>query len=238
MLYLKGIKHQELTSVLEFLYLGSTRIPQMEVDKFLEVATELEVLGLEQTEKVIPTKVIQTKMIKNLNEATTFTCKDCGFKGMTSEAINKHVINEHALSQELTQNVQPEEKVHKLTTSDTDLPFGCGMCIFSTDVMILLKRHGLDVHDIDDDYMNFKTKCLQCDKIYSCPMSLQGHFRAIHSDTKYICDSCEYMTNRKDTLREHKTKHHSKDFKFNCNECNFGAVRKRYLLNHQTTHHK
>ena len=56
LLYLRGIKHQELKSVLEFLYNGTTRIPQMEVDKFLEVAKELEVFGLEsETDGIVNT---------------------------------------------------------------------------------------------------------------------------------------------------------------------------------------
>ena len=284
MLYLRGIKHKDLKSILEFLYSGKTRIPQIEVSAFLSIATELKVYGLENEvegivdkldnfqkeekdegklkengllieEKENPAQAIMTE-----ENSENLKCQDCDFKGMTTEAIYKHRMFVHAQSIEIPQTFEyfeeeedsqiqctlcvyvgnkesmknHQEKVHQLPTFDI-LPFGCGLCQFSTDQMSNFKKHARDVHYMAES--NLKTKCIKCEKSFCNSLSLSFHWKTIHSEKRYSCDSCEYITNRKDSLRDHKTKHHDKNYKFKCNECGFGTIRKHYLLNHQAVKH-
>merc|ERR1712126_196796 len=49
MIYLRGIKHQELKAVLEFLYVGQASFQQDRVDDFLKVASDLKIQSLWQT---------------------------------------------------------------------------------------------------------------------------------------------------------------------------------------------
>jgi len=48
LLYLKGVKYQELLSVLNFMYMGEVNVAQEELNSFLAVAEELRVKGLTQ----------------------------------------------------------------------------------------------------------------------------------------------------------------------------------------------
>merc|ERR1711892_672421 len=48
LIYLKGVKYQELLSVLNFMYLGEVNIAQDELNSFLAVAEDLRVKGLTQ----------------------------------------------------------------------------------------------------------------------------------------------------------------------------------------------
>ena len=50
LLYLKGVKHKELLSILNFIYKGSVNIAQEELSSFLSVAEELKVKGLTQSQ--------------------------------------------------------------------------------------------------------------------------------------------------------------------------------------------
>ena len=50
LLYLKGVKHKELVSILNFIYKGSVNIAQEELSSFLSVAEELKVKGLTQSQ--------------------------------------------------------------------------------------------------------------------------------------------------------------------------------------------
>ena len=50
LLYLKGVKYQELLSVLNFMYMGEVNVAQEELNSFLAVAEELRVKGLTQGE--------------------------------------------------------------------------------------------------------------------------------------------------------------------------------------------
>jgi len=48
LLYLKGVKYQELQSVLNFMYMGEVNVAQEELNSFLSVAEDLKVKGLTQ----------------------------------------------------------------------------------------------------------------------------------------------------------------------------------------------
>ena len=48
LLYLKGVKHQDLKSILDFMYHGEVNVAQDNLNSFLGVAEELKVKGLTQ----------------------------------------------------------------------------------------------------------------------------------------------------------------------------------------------
>ena len=50
MLYLRGVKHKELESVLDFIYHGEVNVAQNDLNSFLAVAEELQIKGLTQRE--------------------------------------------------------------------------------------------------------------------------------------------------------------------------------------------
>ena len=50
LLYLKGVKYQEMLAVLNFMYMGEVNVAQEELNSFLAVAEELRVKGLTQAE--------------------------------------------------------------------------------------------------------------------------------------------------------------------------------------------
>eukprot|EP00092_Neocalanus_flemingeri_P018881 GFUD01020449.1.p1 GENE.GFUD01020449.1~~GFUD01020449.1.p1 ORF type:complete len:280 (-),score=66.78 GFUD01020449.1:72-911(-) len=57
LLYLKGVKYEDIFSVLNFMYHGEVNVAQEELNSFLTVAKDLQVKGLTQTgEKDQPTK--------------------------------------------------------------------------------------------------------------------------------------------------------------------------------------
>ena len=43
MLYMRGVDHQEMRSILQFMYLGEANIKQERTDKFLEFARDLHI---------------------------------------------------------------------------------------------------------------------------------------------------------------------------------------------------
>ena len=56
LLYLRGVKHRELQSVLDFIYHGEVNIAQDDLNSFLLVAEELQVKGLTQSQSESPGK--------------------------------------------------------------------------------------------------------------------------------------------------------------------------------------
>ena len=58
-LFLKGVRNQELQPLLEFIYTGNTRIEENNVDNFMKTAKELQIKGLSSKQVKEPTQVIQ-----------------------------------------------------------------------------------------------------------------------------------------------------------------------------------
>ena len=48
LIYLRGVRHADLVSVLEFMYCGSVNVAQEDLNSFLAVAEDLKVKGLTQ----------------------------------------------------------------------------------------------------------------------------------------------------------------------------------------------
>ena len=67
LLYLKGVKYEEMLSVLDFIYHGEVNVAQEDLASFLSVAKELEVKGLTQTVQE-ENKEVQTPVMKARTE--------------------------------------------------------------------------------------------------------------------------------------------------------------------------
>ena len=88
-LYLKGVKQQHLQHILEYLYDGKTKLPQKDVNHFLNLAKDLEVLGLEtegESEDVQEQLEHQQNTKRNPNK-----CQDCSFQGLSVDSLEKHI---------------------------------------------------------------------------------------------------------------------------------------------------
>merc|ERR1719427_1732456 len=51
LLYLRGVKQQELQSILQFMYLGESRIHQEQINEFMNIAKDLEVKELSKDDE-------------------------------------------------------------------------------------------------------------------------------------------------------------------------------------------
>merc|ERR1712055_1233243 len=68
-LYMRGMKSEDLLAILDFLYCGKTNVYQEDLDSFLAIAEELELKGLmgktNQEEQAIPTKPSEAHVAEN-----------------------------------------------------------------------------------------------------------------------------------------------------------------------------
>ena len=71
MIYLRGIQNQELQAILEFLYLGKSSLVKDRINEFLKVASDLQIIGLQQCnqeERNMEKKNVSMEEIKEENE--------------------------------------------------------------------------------------------------------------------------------------------------------------------------
>ena len=146
-IYLRGVKQQELNSILQFMYLGEANIDQDSINKFMENARDLEVKYLvHDAQSVSENKmnsqedqIIRTPEITQEEEVIDVTViKD------EEEALKNY---EHSIQ-------DFDEKVVKT--------YSCDKCDYQANYKELIKRHQLNKHD------GVSFSCDECNVKYTC----------------------------------------------------------------------
>ena len=84
MIYMGGVKEEELVHIIDFMYLGEAMIPQEDMDKFLALGKELDIKGL--ASDVEDTTVIEETKSYVVEEERTQIATDEG-KGEKGEVV-------------------------------------------------------------------------------------------------------------------------------------------------------
>ena len=79
--------------------------------------------------------------------------------------------------------------------------------------------------------------CDRCDYTTHFSHNLKKHFKAKHTDMKFICKLCEYSTRWQQILAQHVKNVHE-GIKHGCNQCDFKATAIGTLKNHKDNVHK
>jgi hypothetical protein len=115
LLYLKGVKYEDIVSVLNFMYHGEVNVAQEELNTFLAVAEDLQVKGLTQTVQKLQT-TSQHMPPANLSPYSQSVASNA----MTNhDTPHKHTMAEHGTP-------------HKHTMTDHDTPYKHTMTEHST----------------------------------------------------------------------------------------------------------
>ena len=217
-IYLEGIKDQDLSSILEFMYLGTTKVCQERIENFLSIAKNLELKGI-SLEDTINAAISQESDMDELNDITTTT--DLTFENKSQD------ISVFLESEQYSLDVLTPISFEKKESDDFE---------FGTKRRDSLKSHKLAKHD--DVGYKYKYECNMCDFVVTREYSLKVHIKSKHEKIqKYNCSKCEYQTGRKECLVNHiRTKHDG--VKFFCNQCDYEAFHKCHLNRHIREKHE
>ena len=175
LIYLKGIRHQDLESVLKFIYLGEAEVCKNYLQHFLTAAKDLEIRGLSDYEiekKVDP----ESNLIKlpeheiNFGNALTIQSHDKEIKD-NKEYLEKTKIEEH--NEENFTNLNTCVSFPTKTERDK---YSCDVCEYQADWPALLKNHKQAKHD------GIKFPCNLCENSFSFHSNLKRHKKMVHSE--------------------------------------------------------
>jgi len=267
LLYLKGVKHTTICSLLNFMYHGQVNIAQEELDSFLAVAEELEVKGLTQEgraeEGVMKVKEerVTTKQRNILNENITIQTstsnkqKSCistpklkppheSFKGADYDDDIQEI-------QELTP-VKVERYAVAAPTGVKDSP--------STSELALVQNYHLDAEtcngalDVTYDEYNIEEEpgdgttfdaAMISNSLVEGELDLKA---VLEKFTKKImnrdgnnlwqCKSCQKIYKRKSHLMEHVESCHVTGLQFKCPYCTVYYKTRSSVRHHVTDKHR
>ena len=222
MFYLPNIYSEELTLLLEFLYIGQAEVNENDLEKFLSFGKVFEIEGLKehqsntlcdpndaknsQKEGHGDSSILITKTLSKREANGKFSCDQCSYQSVYRRGVKRH-----------------QDAIH------LGIKHSCDECPKEYGDTQKLKLHKENTHE------GFSYECDQCEKVYGTHMNLRQHERE-HQGIGTICPRCEESFNTTNALYQHVRKQHD-GIKYKCNLCDFGAKRKFNLKEHLSTSH-
>ena len=188
LVYMRGLKYENLLSLVDFLYLGEANVHQDNLDSFLAIAEELRLKGLDKREEEV--------------EPTPS-------KGEISFKKN---IEHFATPEDKTSSQGPQNAVAKSTKNETDFALS-----YSSGEVNLeeLDQKVKSMMAFSETKMDKKNKiqtfriCTMCGK-EGQQTAIVNHIEANHMTNISIpCNVCGKKHSTRAALFQHKQKHHS-----------------------------
>jgi len=196
-IFLRGIQHPEMESILKFMYLGETTISKERLNEFLNVVKSLEIEEINKkgrlgddvnkdTEELYTEEKDQEKMDSNKELATE----------QSLNKIEPSLEQGDSKSKQLNVNVGNSNQPSEISQNDTDKEiYYCSQCEYRC-----ISRKGLIVH-IESTHGGVNYLCDMCNFESPKESSLKKHIKAKHEakhvektvvKTKYSsCDNCK-----------------------------------------------
>ena len=182
LLFLKGINQEDLKSLIEFMYLGQTEIPEDRLEKFLKVANEYHIKDLVKT----------------------------GGQKENDEIEEVSTIIENDVDEELYDKID-DEKMDVATSSLPSNLETIENDIEVEVESLELDLEKENIKEANSEVGFNRLKCLDCNIQYTTTGNLSQHIRTRHKGIKYPCNYCIHKFTRSTTLRVHIKNHHSKN---------------------------
>jgi len=263
LLYLRGVKQEELQSILQFIYLGQTKVDKDRVKEFFNTAKDFEIKGLEtnSVNEVNSNKAVETvnltelKPIGNKTGIANGEEKDSYVE--IEEVMEEVIINENEksylepLDEIKTECIENDEIDREdFIESECDSTFvsspvkeveeiaqySCNQCTKVGTVTAYTNIKSLSYHE-KNVHKGVKYSCNECGLQFTRTGGLRDHQKSKHEGFSYFCDQCEFRTTNRTSLRPHKQAAHG-DTKYFCDQCEYNTTVKKRLSEHKLSLHE
>ena len=200
--YLAGVKQQELQYLLQLMYFGEAKIQHEHLQRLVTILIEYNMRGFEIPEmlgKTLPMDFVKsrgeshftsddnksTQQISNETKPNMFErkgyfmCRDCEAKFKGPDGLKRHIDSIH-----------------------NGVRYGCEKCGNQYSQMSSLSAHQRRAHE------GLRFACDRCDSTYSGKGALRQHQQSKHEGVRFECDQCDYKAMYKHDLKFHKKNMH------------------------------
>ena len=170
LLYLRGVKQQELQSILQFMYLGEATIYQDRINEFMNIAKDLEVKELSKDDE-----------------------SDEEFVDSEADNVDKPMHDNQTRSVSSTNDELLDLNIPEYDDSNdrkvvaNSQSYNCQDCeaVFTT-------KMGLQYH-YRSKHEGVRYSCNECEYKATTQTNLRTHQQAKHEGVIYSCNQCEYQ---------------------------------------------
>jgi len=183
-IYLRGVHHQDLVALLDYIYTGKTQILAEDVNRFLSVAKDLKIKSLTEEEE-IPDNTINESVMEALSPlhevaddlSPEVVLKEASEEVTTSNQTLPKLINEEKSSDQLKKKIL--DKIEKVfTDSEGGFTWKCTDCGRTKKNKFQLGYH------VETHLEGFSHNCAYCGKAHKTRGALSGHISFAHKDIK------------------------------------------------------
>ena len=259
LIFLRGIKQEELSSILQFIYMGETTVNKRDGDRIARAAEDLQIKILEDKIKkeyssqptedhehhVKKEEQIEAENLEicdyipgNEQESAkqSFICKECDASYKSKRGLLYHKNTQHEgfmySCQKCEYKATTQSRLRKHQESIHEgLYYACDRCDKNFTQLANLQIHIKSIHE------GVRYSCNKCDTQFSQQANLTTHKKSVHEGVKYSCNQCDYQASQHSSLKTHKNSVHER-IKYSCNECNYQAGWKHQLKAHKHTVHE
>jgi len=186
-IYLRGVHHGELKSILQFIYLGEATIYQERMNKFMNVAKDLDI------------KEIGENIVDDGDDAEDNVH---AFQNESEGNENVEIQQQNTLNITPISNGNLQPKNNYNISLENDKKYACEQCDYKAKQRVKLITHVQAVHE------GIKFPCTHCDYKATQLSNLNTHIKAKHLGVKFPCTQCDYKGSSSSTLNFHvRSKH-------------------------------
>ena len=196
-IYLRGIEYSEIESIMQFIYLGETKVCKERMKELIKVAKNLEITQLSNEVEVGKPENDSPELGQELAD-------ECFNE--SNESISESDGESNSIYKDLLQKLLQEAEVK-------GSKFVCPKCDKVFSFKGGLAQHIKSVHE------GAKYACNQCDKEFSQISSRTVHIQSAHEGVRYTCTQCGYLAPYHSRLLRHIRSVHE-GVKYACNQCN------------------
>ena len=219
-IYLRGVQHQEMEPLLDFMYLGVANFYQERMNEFLNVARSLEI------KKICEDVEFNEKYTNNYESDIA----DHEIESVMKAKTDADEKRNNATSSNIHFKAQQQHLKNYILTRNDDGMFECNRCNYLTERRKNINEHILAKHE------GVKYDCSQCKYQATKQDNLKRHMQYAHEGVKYNCNLCYYKATTKGNLKYHIQNKHE-GITYDCNLCKHQATTKGNLKNHIQNKH-
>merc|ERR1712129_79573 len=229
-IYLKGFKREDIESIVSFLYTGEAYVEEECLDRFFEIAEELQVKGLQGTlldKKVTNEKVYEPKF---RSIESVLNSRESFLKELPIEYEDIKDSNQ-TKDEDLTVLMSNEEPFKELPIESEDMKDS----IFTKeeDLTVLMSNDELDakIEQMMEKNSGMWT-CKKCGKISNKKFLIKEHIETYIDDVLHTCPICSKISSTRKSLKVHIIDFHNEQ-SFSCTICDKEGMTKMAFKSHK-----
>ena len=230
-IYLRGIQHSEMESIIQFIYRGEARFYEERMNEFLLVSKNLEIKDLSTSiDTNHPAHSIE-EIDEYENNSLISDVKSIDKKS-TAQTFNDDDTNDE--HQTHTDNKPRKPKIdnaNKKVSKTKGVKYHCSQCDYQANHSSNLTLH------VQYKHQGVKYPCNQCDQQFSRPGGLTVHIKTKHEGVKYACNQCDYQAGYPGDLKKHNQSIHE-GVRYTCDQCEKQYTDPSNLNNHKQAKHE